>query len=201
MRVMTAPPVLSALQSQHNARLGARFESREGDATDPTATIAAGSLKGIVFRTNCRTPSASIRWSFAQWLGGSGVLSLPRCRTRGGTSSKRTCRRRSQIASRAKMSQSKPSSLGASARPEHVSQPRWICGAAAKRFSAARITRTNWKLIEFHEIYVPVETVPELADMCGNIPEYAYELAEATKVSPRISIWARAASFKAREGS
>ncbi len=39
---------LSAQQSQRNARFGARFEARSGDATDPTATIAPGSLKGIV---------------------------------------------------------------------------------------------------------------------------------------------------------
>src|SRR5271170_3492688 len=41
-------PALSAAQKKRNARFGARFESREGDATDPTATIPAGSLKGIV---------------------------------------------------------------------------------------------------------------------------------------------------------
>ena len=41
-------PVLSALQSKHNARFGSRFDAREGDATDPTASIPAGSLKGIV---------------------------------------------------------------------------------------------------------------------------------------------------------
>ena len=39
---------LSAQQSQRNARFGARFQARSGDATDPTAAIAAGSLKGIV---------------------------------------------------------------------------------------------------------------------------------------------------------
>ena len=41
-------PALSAAQKKRNARFGARFEAREGDATDPTATIPAGSLKGVV---------------------------------------------------------------------------------------------------------------------------------------------------------
>lgn len=41
-------PALSALQRQHNAQFGSRFESREGDATDPTSSIPAASLKGIV---------------------------------------------------------------------------------------------------------------------------------------------------------
>jgi SAM-dependent MidA family methyltransferase len=34
-------PALSAAQGKRNARFGARFEAREGDATDPTATIPA----------------------------------------------------------------------------------------------------------------------------------------------------------------
>ena len=41
-------PALSKAQRQRNARFGARFEAREGDATEPEATIPAGSLKGIV---------------------------------------------------------------------------------------------------------------------------------------------------------
>ena len=41
-------PALSAAQRRRNARFGKRFEARVGDATDPTATIAPGSLKGIV---------------------------------------------------------------------------------------------------------------------------------------------------------
>src|SRR5215472_3833711 len=39
---------LSAAQRKRNARFGARFEARLGDATDPTATIPAGSLEGVV---------------------------------------------------------------------------------------------------------------------------------------------------------
>ena len=41
-------PALSQAQRKRNARFGSRFEAREADATDPTATIAPGSLKGIV---------------------------------------------------------------------------------------------------------------------------------------------------------
>src|SRR5439155_5462927 len=41
-------PALSRTQREHNARFGARFEAREGDATEPEATIAPGSLKGVV---------------------------------------------------------------------------------------------------------------------------------------------------------
>jgi len=41
-------PALSELQRKRNARFGARFEARQGDATNPSATIPRGSLKGVV---------------------------------------------------------------------------------------------------------------------------------------------------------
>ena len=41
-------PVLSAAQRQRNARFGKQFEARVGDAAGPTATVAPGSLKGVV---------------------------------------------------------------------------------------------------------------------------------------------------------
>ncbi len=41
-------PALSKAQRERNARFGKRFEAREADATDPVATIPAGSLKGVV---------------------------------------------------------------------------------------------------------------------------------------------------------
>jgi SAM-dependent MidA family methyltransferase len=41
-------PALSEIQSKRNSRFGPRFEARQGDATNPSATIAKGSLKGVV---------------------------------------------------------------------------------------------------------------------------------------------------------
>jgi len=41
-------PALSQAQQARNSRFGKRFEAREADATDPTATIRPGSLKGVV---------------------------------------------------------------------------------------------------------------------------------------------------------
>lgn len=41
-------PALSSLQNKRNSHFGARFEARQGDATNPGATIAPGSLKGVV---------------------------------------------------------------------------------------------------------------------------------------------------------
>ena len=41
-------PALSEIQRKRNARFGARFDARQGDATNPGATIAPGSLKGVV---------------------------------------------------------------------------------------------------------------------------------------------------------
>ena len=41
-------PALSSLQTKRNSHFGARFEARQGDATNPGATIPPGSLKGVV---------------------------------------------------------------------------------------------------------------------------------------------------------
>ena len=41
-------PALSRLQKKRNERFGARFDARVADATDLTATIKPGSLKGVV---------------------------------------------------------------------------------------------------------------------------------------------------------
>src|SRR6185503_14077269 len=41
-------PALSEMQRKRNSRFGARFEARQGDATNPGATIARGTLKGVI---------------------------------------------------------------------------------------------------------------------------------------------------------
>ena len=41
-------PALNAIQKERNARYGARFDGRVADATDLTATIKPGSLKGVM---------------------------------------------------------------------------------------------------------------------------------------------------------
>jgi SAM-dependent MidA family methyltransferase len=41
-------PALNQSQRKRNSRFGKRFEAREADATEPTATIPPGSLKGVV---------------------------------------------------------------------------------------------------------------------------------------------------------
>ena len=41
-------PALSETQRKRNSRFGARFEARQGDATNPGATIAPGTLKGVI---------------------------------------------------------------------------------------------------------------------------------------------------------
>ena len=41
-------PALNYIQRKRNSRFGKMFDARPGDATDPVATIPAGSLKGVV---------------------------------------------------------------------------------------------------------------------------------------------------------
>ena len=54
-------PALSEIQRKRNSRFGERFHARQGDATNPRATIARGSLKGVFSPTNCPIASACTR--------------------------------------------------------------------------------------------------------------------------------------------
>jgi SAM-dependent MidA family methyltransferase len=175
-------PALSAAQTKRNGRFGARFASREGDATDPTATIPAGSLKGIVLSNELPdafsvhkvvlSPSGSAEVGYV-------APSLPR-------------------AGWAKLEKDMPAALQRSLKSEdatiqtklfgrrrdndtvYLSQKGFV--ALLEAISPATDYATKLDAIEFHEVFVPVETVPELAaHLRQYIPAYAYELARGGK--------------------
>jgi SAM-dependent MidA family methyltransferase len=174
-------PALSAAQSKRNARFGKRFESREGDATDPTATIPAGSLKGVVLSNELPdafsvhkvviAPSGSLEVGFV-------APSLP-------------------PAGWTKLEKDLPAALQKRLKDEDRAIQTKIFGR--KRDDTVYLSRAGFiallealspstdymnKLdnIEFHEIFVPIETMPELAAHVRQyIPEYAYEVARGGK--------------------
>jgi len=174
-------PALSAAQRKRNARFGARFEAREGDATDPTATIPAGSLKGVVLSNEL--PDAFSVHKVVFSLDGSlevGFVApaLPRTGWN-------------------KLQRDMPAALQERLKNDDVSIQTRLFGR--KRDNTVYLSRAGFvalleallpardyseKLdaLEFHEIYVPIETIPELADHVRQyIPEYAYELARGNK--------------------
>ena len=172
---------LSERQSYRNARFGKRFEAREGDATDPTATIPAGSLKGVVL-SNELPDAFSVQKVVLSPSGSAEVAFVAPTLTR---------------TSWSKLEKDLPAPLQERLKTEdRIIQTR-IFGrkretttylsragfeALLKAFTSAGNYAVKIKEVEFREIYIPIETVPELADHVRKyIPAYAYELARGNK--------------------
>lgn len=175
-------PVLSALQKKNNARFGSRFESREGDATNPTASIAPGSLKGVVL-SNELPDAFSVHKVVLSTSGSAEVAFVAPALSRSGWN---------------KLEKALPEALEARLKDEDESIQAKLFGhrkesgttflsregfaALLESISAASDYAEKLEAIEFHEIYVPIETVPELAEHLSKyVPEYAYELARGNK--------------------
>lgn len=175
-------PALSALQRKRNGRFGARFDSREGDATDPTASIPAGSLKGVVLSNEL--PDAFSAHKVVLSPSGSAEVGYvaPALSPAGWD----------------KLEKDMPAALQTRLRNEDLSIQTKLFGrrrdgdtvylsragfvALLESFSSASDYAAKVDAIEFHEIYVPIETIPELAaHLRQYIPAYAYELARGEK--------------------
>lgn len=175
-------PALSALQRQHNARFGTRFDAREGDATDPTASIAEGSLKGVVL-SNELPDAFSVHKVIVSPSGSAEVGYVAPALPRAGWD---------------KLEKDMPAALQQRLKAEDQSIQGKIFGrkrdngttylsragftALLEALSPAKDYAEKIEAIEFHEIYVPIETEPELtAHLRKYIPQYAYELARGNK--------------------
>ena len=187
---------LSAAQKKRNGRFGARFEAREGDATDPTATIPPGSLWGVVL-SNVLPDAFSVhklRFSLdgsaevgyvapsltrAGWNRLDKVMS-PELKARLTTEdlaiqTRVFARKREDVVflSRAGLT-SVLEAISASASKEAQNK-------TAQNNTAQNIT-AELEAIDFNEIYLPIETLPELADHVRKYAtQYAYEIARGNK--------------------
>jgi SAM-dependent MidA family methyltransferase len=174
-------PALSAKQKKRNARFGSRFAAREGDATDPTATIPAGSLKGVVL-SNELPDAFSVQKVVLSPSGSAEVgFVAPLISTAGW----------------GKLQKDLPAALQARLKKDSVTIQTKLFGrnrdekvyvgrdgfiALMEALSKSKDYTAKLEAIEFHEIYVPVETIPELAEHLRKyIPDYAYQLAKGDK--------------------
>jgi SAM-dependent MidA family methyltransferase len=174
-------PALSAAQRKRNARFGNRFEAREGDATDPGATIPAGSLKGVVL-SNELPDAFSVHKVVLSPAGSAEVGFVAPALSPSGWST---------------LAQDIPAALQARLKSDDAAIQTAIFGskrearillgpggfiALLQALSSGRDYARKLAALEFHEIYVPVETVPDLAEHLRKyIPAYAYELSRANK--------------------
>ncbi len=168
---------LSKAQRARNARFGKRFEAREADATDPTAAIPPGSLKGVIL-SNELPDAFSVHKVILSADGSAEVAfvapSLPRTIWAG-------------------LRKDVPASVAeAVVQGDRDIRSRFFAGRQDQTY----LTRLSFvALLEalassaeyagvvhflgFHEVYVPAATVPELAKHLRRYASsYAAELAK-----------------------
>ena len=174
-------PVLSAAQRQRNARFGKQFEARVGDAAGPTATIAPGSLKGVVLSNEMLdnfsvhkvilSPGGSAEVAFVvPWLAPEVWRDI---------GERVPADVKKLVAGDDRAIQARFSSGGSGpkiylSRAAFIAILEWL--VASPDFP--------WKAdtIGFNEIYLPAIAVPELAEHLRQYARpYAYELAKGGK--------------------
>ena len=171
-------PALSKTQRQRNARFGKRFEAREADATDPTATIAPDSQKGVVLSNELPdafsvhkvilspdgsaevgfvAPSLSVKnWErFKKDLPGPVVETVEK--------GDRTIRGKFF-----------------SGKPEHVYLTRGAFVALLEALLPSKDYAAAAQSLEFSELYVPARLIPEVAEHLRRYARfYSTELAKS----------------------
>jgi SAM-dependent MidA family methyltransferase len=172
-------PALSEQQRKRNARFGARFEARQGDATNPGATIAPGSLKGVVLSNelpDCfsvhkvildKSGAAEIAYTVPEVSKDTWTViqtSLP--------AAARQLILKDDKAIYEKLFAGKGA---ASAARDRVYLSRDGFSAILTAFSATPANyEANINLLQFQEVYVPVTVIPELAE---HFRQYAHAYA------------------------
>jgi SAM-dependent MidA family methyltransferase len=174
-------PALSAAQRRRNGRFGSRFEAREGDATDPTATIRAESLKGVVLSNELPDAFSVHKVIFS--LDGSVEVGFvaPAVTAAGWKKLERdipvALRKRFKTEDATIQTQ-----IFGHKRDDAVYLNRDAFVALLKVLSSYHDYAAKLQALEFHEIYLPIETVPELAAHVRKYaPQYAYEIARSNK--------------------
>ena len=175
-------PALSAIQRKRNARFGARFEAREGDATNPIATIPRGSLKGVIL-SNELPDCFSV---YKVILNGSGsaeiAFTVPSVPIQvweriGGAlpvAARNLIEADDEAISQKLFANKSPQNTSAGRDRVYLSRAGF--SAILDAFSASSSYETNVKLLQFQELYVPATVIPELAQ---HLRQYAHSYAYA----------------------
>ena len=173
-------PALSALQRKRNGRFGARFESREGDATDPTATIQPGSLTGVVL-SNELPDAFSVHKVLFSGDGTAEVGYVAPSLSRAGWNrldQDLSAELKERIAKEDLAIQTK---LFTRKRDDKVFLSRTGLISLLESIGNNPDTK-KLEAIDFNEIYLPLETLPELgAHVRKYVADYAYQIARGNK--------------------
>ncbi|HLH41793.1 MAG TPA: SAM-dependent methyltransferase [Bryobacteraceae bacterium] len=174
-------PALSEAQRKRNARFGARFEARRGDATDPGATIPAESLKGVVLSNELPDAFSVHKVIFS--LDGSLEIGFVAPALAPAGWKKLESAMPAPLQKRLLDEDVKiQAGLFGSKRDATVYLSRDGFTALLEALSSAGDYAKKVESIEFHEVYLPIDSVPEIAQHLRQyIPQYAYELARSNK--------------------
>ncbi len=164
-------PALSAVQAKRNARFGTRFEAREGDATDPAASIAPGSLKGVIL-SNELPDAFSVHKVILSADGSAEVAFVAPSLSQAGWS---------------KFEKFMPTAVRDFIKKDDLAIKRFMGGkesgvylsraafvALLESIASASDYAAKVHTIQFQEVYVPTKVFPELAE---HFQRYAHDYA------------------------
>jgi SAM-dependent MidA family methyltransferase len=167
-------PALSRIQKERNQRFGARFDARVADATDLTATIKPGSLKGVML-SNELPDAFSVHKVILT------TTAAPEVAFVAPSLSESSWRRIRPLVSSALAAQIDAGDA-AIERTFLRGAGSTIVYLTKNTFTTlleATVTRPEYesvaRALEFHEIYVPVTAIPELA---AHLSRYAKTYAD-----------------------
>jgi SAM-dependent MidA family methyltransferase len=172
-------PALSESQRQRNARFGKRFEAREGDATNPVATIPAESLKGVILSNELQDAFSVHKVILSQ----SGAMEaafvapvLPQDAwakiQRAVPAATRDLVKKDDQTIRDKLFAGKKDSTTYLTRKSFIGLLEALAPTAEYN--------SDMDLLQFHEVYVPASEIPELTTHLKTFAHsYAYEIAKA----------------------
>jgi SAM-dependent MidA family methyltransferase len=169
---------LSEAQRKRNARFGARFEAREADATDPTAAIQPGSLKGVVL-SNELPDAFSVHKVI---LSGDGTAEVAYVAGSLSRSNWEQVRREvpAGVAEAVIKGDNTVREKFLSRSPDRVYLTRKALVALLEAVAPSKEYEPIVQSLNFHEIYIPVRYIPELAAHLRRYARlYAVELARS----------------------
>jgi SAM-dependent MidA family methyltransferase len=155
-------PALNRIQKERNKRFGSRFDARVADATDLTATIRPGSLKGVVL-SNELPDAFSVHKVILTTTDAPEVAFVAPSLS---TSSWQRIRPLVPAALAAQVDAGDAAIERVflrGARPADVYLTKRTFAALLDATVSGKDYESVVDALEFHEIYVPVSTVPELA--------------------------------------
>jgi len=181
-------PALSEIQRKRNSRFGPRFEARQGDATNPSATLARASLKGVVLSNEL--PDCFSVYKVILDVSGTAeiaytVPSVPndvwaRFEPTMPAAARNLIKKDDEAIYHKLFADKNPQNPNAPRDRVYLSRAGF--SAILSALNASANYENNVKQLQFQELYVPATVLPELAEHLRQYARsYAYALTKSGK--------------------